>query len=303
MRHGLLTLAALFVAVSTAQADVVTLAWDPNPPTESVAGYRLAYGTAPGIYTTTVDVGNVTTWPLTLAPGVRYYFAVLAYDVAGGMSAYSIELAEDVGVVLPPWPPPWTASDIGAPGIAGSSTVAGGVFTVVGAGVDIWGPADQFQFLAQPLTGDGEIVAKVESLGNTDPWAKAGVMIREDGTAGARNVLVYVSPGVGLITSRRLAPNGATTSSSGALVAGTAPYWVRLVRSGNTFTSYSSAVGATWIQLGSVAVPMAATVRVGLAVTSDAPAVTTTAIFSNVSVLAGAGLRPPAPAPTFRVVR
>jgi regulation of enolase protein 1 (concanavalin A-like superfamily) len=272
----------------------VTLAWDPNPET-TIAGYRLAYGTASGIYTTTVDVGNVTTFALTLASGVRYYFAVLAYDVAGGMSAYSIELAEDVGVVLPPWPPPWTASDIGGPGVAGSSTVAGGVFTVVGAGVDIWGPADQFQFLAQPLTGDGEIVAKVESLINTDLWAKAGVMIREDGTAGSPNAFAYVSAGVGLIFSRRVTRDGVTTSTSSTALAGAAPWWVRVVRAGNVFTAYVSATGAPWIQLGSTSVPMAATVKVGLAVTSDAPTLTTTAVFSQVTVSAAGVLVPPLP--------
>jgi len=47
------------------------------------------------------------------------------------------------------------------------------------AGVDIWGTADEFTFAWKSLTGNGTIVAKVESVENTDPWAKAGVMIRE----------------------------------------------------------------------------------------------------------------------------
>ena len=31
----------------------------------------------------------------------------------------------------------------------------------------------------QPLSGDGDFVARVTGLGASDPWAKAGVMIRE----------------------------------------------------------------------------------------------------------------------------
>ena len=47
-----------------------------------------------------------------------------------------------------------------------------------------------------------------------------------------------------------------------------APYWVRLVRSGNTFTAYRSANGTTWTSMGSTTVTMAANVYIGLAVTA-----------------------------------
>ena len=70
--------------------------------------------------------------------------------------------------------------------MAGSETYGGGTFTVNGGGVDIWGTSDQFRFVYQQLTGNGEIIARVTSLTNTDPWAKAGVMVREDLTANAR---------------------------------------------------------------------------------------------------------------------
>jgi uncharacterized protein (TIGR02597 family) len=62
-------------------AQSVSLAWD----TESgVAGYRLHYGTASGIYTQTVDVGDTTTATVSsLTPGLTYYFVVTAYNVAG----------------------------------------------------------------------------------------------------------------------------------------------------------------------------------------------------------------------------
>ena len=65
----------------------VTATWDANPES-NIAGYKLSYGTQSGVYTTTVDVGNVTSWPLTLGAG-KYYFVVRAYDTGGVTSSYS----------------------------------------------------------------------------------------------------------------------------------------------------------------------------------------------------------------------
>src|SRR6266487_6816600 len=39
------------------------------------------------------------------------------------------------------------------------TTGAGGTFRVIGGGADIWGGVDQFQYVHQPLSGDGSIVA------------------------------------------------------------------------------------------------------------------------------------------------
>src|SRR5688572_16354880 len=76
-------------------------------------------------------------------------------------------------------PAPWTSADVGAPVLRGGASAASSTFTVDGAGTDIWGTADQFHFVYRPITGNGEIIARVASIGNTDPWAKAGVMFRE----------------------------------------------------------------------------------------------------------------------------
>ena len=66
---------------------------------------------------------------------------------------------------------------VGHPGHPGPYT--NGSYTLTGSGSDIWGNADAFNYVYQTLNGDGEIVARVVSLSNTDPWAKAGVMIRQ----------------------------------------------------------------------------------------------------------------------------
>src|SRR5919106_283317 len=68
-------------------------------------------------------------------------------------------------------PSDWTTTDIGAPAIPGYATFSGGTYSISGSGSDIGGTADQFTFVHRMLTGDGAIVARIESLDNTDPWA------------------------------------------------------------------------------------------------------------------------------------
>ena len=78
-------------------AQGVTLAWQASPDS-TVVGNRIHYGTASGVYTTTVDVGNVTTATLSgLTAGVTYYYVVTAYNSQGGSSLPSNEVS---GVVL-----------------------------------------------------------------------------------------------------------------------------------------------------------------------------------------------------------
>src|SRR5688572_13827364 len=76
-------------------------------------------------------------------------------------------------------PSGWASADVGSPAVAGSATHNSGLYTVNGAGADIWGSADQFRFVYRQWTGDGVITARVASLQGAHEWSKAGVMIRE----------------------------------------------------------------------------------------------------------------------------
>ncbi|HQK38068.1 MAG TPA: Ig-like domain-containing protein, partial [Bacteroidales bacterium] len=132
--------------------------------------------------------------------------------------------------------------------------------------------------------------ARVASQTNTDGWAKAGVMIRESLTAGSRHAFTCVTPSNGLAFQRRTSTDGISDHTSGG--AGTAPVWVRLVRSGNTFTSYWSSNGSAWSQIGSVTISMASQAYIGLAVTSHNDGATSTAVFENVTVNSGSSTIP-----------
>ena len=80
------------VSFTVTQTVLVTATWNAN--TESnIAGYVISSGTQTGIYTTSVDVGNATTWQGPLTIGVGYYFAARAYNTSLQFSPYSAEVA------------------------------------------------------------------------------------------------------------------------------------------------------------------------------------------------------------------
>ena len=167
---------------------------------------------------------------------------------------------------------------------------SGGTITMSAAGTDIWGTADDFRYAFKTLTGDGSIVVKVESLVNTNVWAKAGVMIRQSLDEDSKFVYFIQSFGSGVSLGWR-ATTAAAAASIPATAGVTAPQWVKLTRKGDVFTAQYSADGTTWTDLkaadgtvGSTTVVMSNPVYVGLCVTSHNVAATTTAVMSGVSI-------------------
>jgi hypothetical protein len=179
-------------------------------------------------------------------------------------------------------PSPWLEADLGAVPIAGAAQSSGGTFTVSGSGADVWGNTDAFHFVYRPITGDGSIQARVESVRQADVWSKAGVMIRETLDANARNAFMLVSAAKGVALQWRPTPGAASLKAAGSLSA--PPRWLRLVRSGATITGFESTDGATWTTVGTATVAMTSTVYVGLAVTSHTTTASTTAVIDQVSV-------------------
>src|SRR5262249_26661747 len=177
----------------------------------------------------------------------------------------------------------WTDQDIGTPGRAGSASFSDGIFTVNGSGSDIWSSSDNFNYVSQVVAGDITITARVASQQNTNLWAKSGGMMRESTAANAAHVSLYLTPGHGVNMQYRSATGGLTVQL--AQIAGVAaPYWVRLVRSANTFTGLASADGLNWMQVGSITVTMPSSATVGLAVTAHNNTTLNTSSFDNVNV-------------------
>jgi outer membrane protein assembly factor BamB/regulation of enolase protein 1 (concanavalin A-like superfamily) len=185
-------------------------------------------------------------------------------------------------------PGPWTDGDVGGATPSGNATFAGGTFTVQGGGNDIWASVDQFNYVSQPLTGDASIVAAVTGQDNTDPWAKAGVMIKQSTTAGSPYALMATTPGNGLSFQY-----GFNTSISGGAYSW--PVWLRLDRAGSVLTAYSSPDGTNWTKVGQAVIDMTGTVTVGLAVSSHNSSVLNTTAFQDVTITPTGGGPLPAP--------
>jgi glucosylceramidase len=187
---------------------------------------------------------------------------------------------------VPPLPAPWSVRDVGPVGLAGSVALGDGVFSISGSGDDIWNSADAFCFLNQPVSGCAEIRAQVLSLQPTDPWAKAGVAIRESTASGAINAAVVTTPNNGVSFQVRSATGGATTATitgSGTLQA---PVWLRLARTeDNYFSADYSTDGSNWLQVGSPTfVMMNRNAYAGLAVTAHNNATKGLATLGHVTV-------------------
>lgn len=177
----------------------------------------------------------------------------------------------------------WQDADIGSVGVAGGSALSGTNFTLLGSGADIGATADAFHFVYQTNSGDGTLTARVTSQIAADPWSKAGVMVRENSSADAREAFVCLTPGNGVSFQYR--PSiGASTFSTG--ISGlAAPYWLRLTRSGTTFTAFCSSNGVNWATVGSSNLTgFASSALWGLAVTAHNNALASAATFDNVSL-------------------
>ena len=182
----------------------------------------------------------------------------------------------------PSLPPGWTHADIGTVGLAGDASFLNDRFNLIASGADIWDTADGCHFAGTPLTGDGQIIARVVTMQYTDPWAKAGIMFRENFSPGARDALMVLTASGGSAFQRRV-KTGELTWNTDGLPAGV-PYWVRLVRAGDMFTGYVSKDGQNWKPVDSIAVPMGRTVYVGLVITAHNNVELNSALFDHVTV-------------------
>ena len=192
----------------------------------------------------------------------------------------------------------WTEEDVaelsiwfrGYPASVGSFVEGPvGTYTMTASGADIWAvngvEADEFHFAYKMLTGAGSIIARVDSVENTNDWAKAGVMIRETLDPDSAHAFACVTPANGVAMQYRPSTGGTSVNYNQTGVA--APYWVKLERSiSGMFTVSHSANGTTWQPVtGSTPqnVPMGANVYIGLALTAHDATLTCQAVFSNVT--------------------
>ncbi len=181
-------------------------------------------------------------------------------------------------------PPLWQSSDIGYVAFPGDVCVSNGVYSITASGADIGGTADAFHYLYQQVvTNYTELIGRVASIKNTNANAKCGIMFRQNLDPGSPYVFLALTPTNGFWMQQRTAQsNSASTVKS--LSSYTAPYWVRMINSGNKYVSYISSDGANWSPLDSATLALGANPYVGFAYSTHDNTVLDTAVVDNVTL-------------------
>jgi len=187
-----------------------------------------------------------------------------------------------------------------------------GKYTMIADGADIWdvGPAggpfhDEFHYAYQSLVkttnwlGAGTITVRVESVENTDAWAKAGIMMRASLFPDANHVMAVITPGQGVSLQFRDQKRGVSTNRQ--RTGPTAPHWLRLVRdsSWGNFEAYHandvSGAPGTWYALPDAdnytvsTVGVDPNIYVGLCLTSHNASAMCTSVFSDLTITPATG--------------
>lgn len=132
---------------------------------------------------------------------------------------------------------------------------------------------DDFSFVHQPLTGDGEITARVSGMTGTItypppdhdqivaglvPWAKAGIMVKAGTKPGSAYASMLLTGHHGVRMQSDFTHDAAAPGFSGEA-------WLRLRRAGDEVTGYASKDGVGWQRIGTAKLAgLPRTVQIGL---------------------------------------
>jgi hypothetical protein len=183
----------------------------------------------------------------------------------------------------------WVDQDIGTagdPAHAGSASASGGVISITAGGDDIWGTSDAFHYAYVPVSGDFQFIARVKTVGYSDYWAKAGVMLRDNLGSNAAFAFILMNAGQAASYQWRTTGGGGAGMASGPGEA--FPYWVRLTRTGAVVNGDVSPDGVNWTNVGTLTPTIGTNAYIGLAVTAHNNSTTTTATFDNAGFVATA---------------
>ena len=239
-------------------------------------GYNVKRATSSGgPYTIIANLTGTNYTDSAVSRGVTYYYVVSGTNANGESYYNSMEDFASAGLL-----PPWSDVDVGSVGTTGSASYTAGTFTVQGAGSDIGGSSDSFNFAYLSMTNNGTIYARIASVAT---GGKVGVMMRAS-TNGNSTMAVALLDFA--LTRARFATRSSTGGSptwQDVSVSPLVPNWVKVTRSGNSFSGYYSADGVNWTQLGtSVSITMNSAIVVGIGVTSFNTAALSTCTLDNV---------------------
>ncbi len=184
-----------------------------------------------------------------------------------------------------PIPSSWTATDIGNPGLAGSSCYQNGVYTVKGSGTGVQMSSDKCHLMRLTTARDVyDIKVQLLTSQNTAANARAGITIQESTAPGSRRVSLLYNVGNNKFEFQaRANTNGSINIANASNV--NIPRWLRITKaSGSFWNAYYSFDGLNWTFITKQKVTLPTNVIAGLMVTSGSAVILNTATFNNLLV-------------------
>jgi hypothetical protein len=194
----------------------------------------------------------------------------------------------------------WTGRDIGEVAVPGSAGFAGNAITVKASGAGLSADKDSGYFVYQRMVGDGQIVARVTAIQETNKQALAGVMIRASLESNSAYAMALARAGDRASFHYRARAGVQATSSGGAV--GAPPIWVKLARHGARLSAYTSNDGENWdlVALENIILPPAT--LVGVMVSAHNNNAVCAATFEKITITSGEP-RPGDPAAAGQALR
>jgi Tol biopolymer transport system component len=176
--------------------------------------------------------------------------------------------------------------DVGNPKLSGSTEYDpdNQIYTLSGAGKNIWTNLDQFQYAWKKIKGDFIIQATVQFIGEgVAGHRKIGIMARDKLTTDSRYADCAVHGGLPLLTSLQYRDSDGDTTGQ-VIMSCYHPTEIRFERSGNVFT-FSAATSGQNYKTVSREMPLNDEVYVGLYICSHVENVLEKAVFTNVRII------------------
>ena len=296
-----------FLGSVTSMVATLTVMRDTNPPTLAYAynvgltNVTVGFSKAVSLATAT-DIANYSISPAVTVSSammidsqtVSLRVSPLSYGANYTLTVNGVQdLASSPNTIAPNSQISFVAS-VFAPGMIGQPSPSGTTMIQTN-GLDLTGggaiggtmDAAQFNYLTQ--SGNFDVRVRVQSLGLSNPWARAGLMARAGLDPGSAFAAVFATPSIANCFFDSRSTEGAADSTTGSFPVNYPNTWLRLTRSGNQFTGYASFDGTNWVQLGSMSLS-ANPVYLGLAVASQADGQTTLAQFRDFGTVVGGAI-------------
>jgi len=279
-----------------------------SPNYVEIVRYQDSRGTWPNTYFSALTSPDGVTWTpvlgstVALDMGTGSYLAGLV-ATAGATGVTTPATFNSPALAAVSTPPPsacpagWTCAPIGTGVPPGDQLYQNGTWTVQASG-DVWSVYDEFRFAYQSFpanpttTGDGSVVAHVDSQSGGGPWMRSGVMVRSGTDPQAPYYGVFVTPGNGIAVQWR-GSQGALTNQ--VIQAGViTPTWVMADRYTDTthntvyYSAYISTDGVTYTYVpnSEVALTLPGPLVAGIATDANSSSNLSVATFDGVATQA-----------------